>query len=182
MTWGAVGGAVAGTLVSGLLTGGGGSSSGTSGQQAAQGAADPFASQRPQYQQQLAALMSNPNSFQMSAAAQATEKQGMDAESAAMASRGLSSSGNEKIGLEQYAQGFASNQYQQQIADLMTLSGASTGNPGMAGNIANGNVASNNQAIGTISSTLCNAGASAFTNWLNGPSSTPAVDNTVYSA
>jgi hypothetical protein len=147
-----------------------------SGGAAAAAASDPFASQRGGYQAQLAQLMSNPNSFQMSAGAQFAENQGLNAESAQMASRGLSGSGAEQLALTQYATGFAGQQYQQQEQDLAQLAGANTGDPGAAGKqIASGATTANsnlNTFAGNIGSAI--TGSNAFSSWLNGGSGAAA--------
>ena len=110
--------AVAAPLIGGAVSSiFGGGSSGNKGSTAAAGAADPFSGQRPQYQQQLSNLMSNPGSFSETPQAQFTQAQGEQAVTRQMASRGISDSGAEKMGLEQYATGFAGQQYQQRTPD-----------------------------------------------------------------
>lgn len=69
--------AVAAPLIGGAVSSiFGGGSSGNSGAKTAASAADPFAGQRPQYQQQLSDLMSNPGSFSETPMAQFTQAQG----------------------------------------------------------------------------------------------------------
>ena len=159
--------AVAAPLIGGAVSSivGGGQNKG-GGQAAA--AADPFASQRGQYQQQLSQLMTDPNSFQMSSAAQFAERQGMQGEEAQMAARGLSNSGAEKAALTQYATGFAGQQYQQQMSNLMTLSGATAGNTGAAANAIQQGTTANNQAISTFGNTVGNAvtNSNTFQQWM----------------
>lgn len=166
---GAVAAPLIGSAVSGLFGGsrGGGQSGGAA--QAAQ-VADPFASQRGQYQTQLSQLMSDPNSYQESAGAKDITKTAMDQESAQMASRGLSGSGAEAAALTKTAAGVASQDYNQQISNLMTMSGATSGNAGQAGQIvAAGNTADTNSANtfgGTVGKAI--TGTQGFQNLISG--------------
>lgn len=164
-------GAVAAPLIGGAISSlFGGSSSGNAGVQQAAGAADPFASQRPQYQQQLSDLMSGKTPFAETTGSQALTKTGMDAESAQMAARGLSGSGAEKAALTSYATGIAGQDYNAQMSNLMQLSGAGAGSTGTAGNILAGQSTANTNALGTFGSAVGNAvtGSSGFQNFVNG--------------
>lgn len=96
---------------------------------AAQQAADPFASQRPYYQGQLAALMSNPNQVLPNTPGY---QAGIDAVMRSGAAAGQLGSGNMQANLLQYG----GNIYQQQEQILAQLSGANTGSPAAAGQIA----------------------------------------------
>lgn len=148
---GAVAAPLIGGAVSSMMGGGGG------GSQQAAAAADPFAAQRPQYQQQLSDLMSGKTPFEMTPGAQFAKQEGLDAVSAKMGARGQASSGAEKIELERYATGFAGQQYQQQMSNLMTLSGATSGAPGTAGGIMADKANADQNAISTFGSTFGNA-------------------------
>lgn len=160
--------AVAAPLIGGAVSsifGGGSNSNGSK----AAAAADPVAGTRAGYQQQLQQLMTDPNAFQMSAEAQATESQGMDAMSAKMAARGLSNSGAEKTALTQYATTAAGNEYQQQISDLMTLGGYQSASPAAAAQAITQGSSTTDNALGTLGSTVGNAvtGTSAFKSFAN---------------
>lgn len=173
MAWGMIAGAVAAPLIGGLVTsafGGGSSSHGASGGGGPAQTADPFASQRPQYQDQLSKLMSDPNSFQMSSAAKFAEKEGMDATSAQWAARGLNGSGAMEVDLTKYATGFAGQQYQQQMSNLMTLSGATSGSPATAGQMQGQQQQQDSSALGTFGSTVGRAvvGSPGVQNFLGG--------------
>lgn len=154
-----IGGAVSSIFGGGGGGGGGGGSksTGQAGAQAAAQTADPFASQRPQYQQMLSDLMSGKTPFQETAGAKALTQTGMDAESAQMAARGLSSSGAEKAALTKYATGIASQDYNAQISNLMNMSGTGAGSAGQAGQIMANQSASDTTALNTFGSTVGNA-------------------------
>ena len=176
---GSIIGAVAAPLIGGAVSSilGGGSSSkttGTGGAQTAAAAADPFAAQRPQYQQQLSDLMSGKTPFQETAGAQALTQTGMDAESAQMAARGLSGSGAEKAALTKYATGIASQDYNSQMSNLMTLSGATSGSTGTAGTILGNQATADTNALSTFGNTVGTAvtGTNAFQSLIN-PGATP---------
>ena len=94
--------------------------------------ADPFASQRQQYQQQLQQLMTNPDSIQNTPGYQFRMDQGINAIDRAAAAKGMLGSGNRMYDLTNYAQGLASQEYDNQINRLMNLSGATTGSPAAA--------------------------------------------------
>lgn len=155
---GAVAGPVISSVVGGVLGGGSGSSESTAGTQQAAAAADPFASQRAQYQTQLAALMADPSSVTQTPGYQFNLQQGLGALNASMAATGQSNSGARQAAVESYGAGLASNTYQQQLSNLMTLSGANINGTGQASSIlSNANTANTNAAnttIGGISSGL----------------------------
>lgn len=96
-------------------------------------AADPFASQRGQYQQMLQALMTSPGSFALSPAAQATLDIGRQNLERSAAAKGFLGSGNVLGELMNYGQQVASQDYWKQIQNLQALSGATTGSPAAAG-------------------------------------------------
>ena len=133
--------------------------------------ADPFASQRPQYQQQLQQLMQNPNSVTNTPGYNFQMQQGTDAVARQQAAMGGAGSGAEQAALTQYGQGLASNQYQQQFNNLSTLSGANVGSPGAAGQLQQQQNQQNQQSIGQFTNTLGAAAGPAISNWLN-PAST----------
>lgn len=95
--------------------------------------ADPFATQRAQYQQQLQQLMADPSSIQGTPGYQFRLGQGVNALDRSAAAKGMLHSGNQLYDLENYAQGLASTEYDNQLNRLMTLSGATTGSPAAAG-------------------------------------------------
>lgn len=162
-------GAVAAPLIGGVVSnlfGGGKASSGA--QQAAR-VADPFASQRPQYQQMLSDLMSGKTPFAETAGAKALTETGMDATSAAMAQRGLTSSGAEKAALTKYATGIAGQDYNAQMGQLMAMSGVGAGAPGTAGGIMADSANASQTAMDTFGNTVGKAvtGTDTVQNWLD---------------
>lgn len=163
MPWGivagAVGSAVAGAVVSNVIGGGATAAvnavtgtGGTAGTQAAQAAADPFASQRGQYQQQLQSMMTPGSNFQAQDPSYNFRlQQGEQAVNAGAASSGMLNSGNRLQALQSYGQNMASTEFQNQYARLSQLSGANSGSTGTAGQIganANNTANSNNSALG----------------------------------
>ena len=170
---GAVAAPLIGGAVSSLFGGGGGSkTSGNGGAQTAAAAADPFAAQRPQYQQQLSDLMSGKTPFEETAGAKAITETGLQATGATMASQHLHGSGAEAAALTKYATGIAAQDYNSQISNLMTMSGATGGNQGQAGQILAGNSSSNTAGLNTFGSTVGNAvtNTDTFKGWMNGTS------------
>jgi hypothetical protein len=95
---------------------------------AAASAADPFASQRAQYQKMLSDLMADP-SGQLSNLP--GYKAGLDAVQRSMASQGYTGSGNMMTALQQYG----GNIFNQQATLLSGLAGATSGSPAAAGQI-----------------------------------------------
>lgn len=100
--------------------------------QQAASAADPFASQRPQYQNAMANLMQgnfdiNDPSYKF------RFDQGQQALERSMAAKGFLGSGNMLTELQKYGQGMASQEYQNQYNRLLPLTGATTGSPAAAG-------------------------------------------------
>lgn len=169
MPWTAVAGAVAGGLVNAALA----PSSNTG---AAASAADPFASQRGQYQQQLQAMMQPGSSFSPQDPSYAFRlKTGMDTVNAGAASSGMLNSGNRLLALENYGQGAASQEYANQFSRLSQLAGANVGSPAAAGQIING--ANSGQQAGA--SAIGNAVGTAITGWGNSYSNsyTPQTDS-----
>lgn len=112
MPWG-VAAAVAGSVVTGMMSNSG---SGSSGSSSSTGVYDPYSQYRPAAAQQLNALMQNPSSAVNSSYGQALQQ----GASRTMASQGYTGSGNALV-----ASANAGGQaYQQQFNDLVTLSGA----------------------------------------------------------
>lgn len=166
MPWTAVASAVAGSVVSSALSdsGGGGGSAG------AMAAADPFASQRGQYQEQLSAMM-KPGGFNpQDPSYQWRFDQGQQALERSIGAQGMLGSGNRLMALQQYGQGAASQEYQNQFSRLSTLAGAGTGSPGMAGQIASNQATSEQQGYTALGSAVGNAAISSWNNYQNQPS------------
>lgn len=155
MPWGAVAGAV--------VSYGLNSMGGSSGQAAS--AADPFAAQRGQYQNQLSSLMNNPQSAIQNPAYQAEYAQGLSAANAGSAASGMLNSGNRLLALQNYGQNAEASAYQQQFNNLSVLSGATQGSPGTAGNIMQNQNTQNQQAIGTLSGAIGNAAKTGVNSW-----------------
>src|ERR1039458_8756547 len=103
-TWAAVAGAGAGWALNTL-----GNTQGKTNQAVA--AADPFASQRPQYQSELSGLMAGTIDPTKAPGVQQATDYGMGALDRQIAARGGLNSGSEKAGLEQYAQSSALGQF-----------------------------------------------------------------------
>jgi hypothetical protein len=141
----AVAGSVAGSLVSSATAP---SPSGSS--QAAANAADPFASQRGQYQTMLSNLINNPSSITSTPGYSFGLQQSENAVEGSAAANGMVNSGNVLNALSTNAQGYASQQLNNQELLLAQLSGANVGSPGTAGQILQGQNALNQQAAGTV--------------------------------
>lgn len=163
MPWAAVGAAVAGAATSAALAPSPGSP-GTSG--AAAAAADPFAAERPQYQQALAQLMGTGHSdmgvdpssgFRFGEGKQAVER--------SSAATGMFGSGNMGQALVKYGQDFASTEYANQFSRLAQLAGGNIGNPGTAGQILAGQAASDQQGRDAFGAAIGKAVGN--TNWGN---------------
>lgn len=160
---GAGGQALTGQLISGgmqavLGSGGGGSKAMT--------AADPFAGQRPQYQQALASLMSGQFTPQ-DPSYEWRFRQGQQATDRAQAAMGNLMSGNRLTALTDYGQGMASTEYQNQFARLAQLAGANSGSPAAAGQLLYGQQQQQQNALGTLTSALGKAAAPAASSWLS---------------
>jgi hypothetical protein len=155
MLAGAAGSALGKQAIGALGTAGVNAITGTGGQQgtqAAQAAADPFASQRGQYQQQLQAMMQPGSTFQAQDPSYNFRlQQGEQAVNAGAAASGMLNSGNRLSALQTQGQNQASTEYQAQFSRLSGLAGAGVGSTGTAGQIAaNANTQSNanNSAFG----------------------------------
>jgi hypothetical protein len=99
------------------------------------GLADPFASQRPQYQRRLADLMNNPSLINQDPAYQFRLKSGQDALERSNAAKGFLASGNMLHDLQEYGQQSASQEFDTQVNRLGNFAGAGFG-PGNAGQIS----------------------------------------------
>lgn len=123
-------GAVASYAVGSML-GGGGSSNPGGGNPVT--TADPFASSRPQYAQQLNQMMAPGATFDASDPSyQFRLQQGAGALASSGAANGLLNSGNIATAITNYGQKAASQEYQAQFDRLSMLSGARTNNSGQA--------------------------------------------------
>ena len=101
--------------------------------QTAASLADPFAEQRPQYQQQLAKLMSDPGSLATSPLYKFAQEQGLEAVNRTAAAKGQLGSGNRLADLTRYGQGLAGQQFFQMAPLLGRFAGADTSSPAAAG-------------------------------------------------
>lgn len=99
----------------------------------AAGMSDPFASQRPQYQNQLSTLLSNPGQIETSPFYKYLQSTQMEAVKASNAAKGFTNSGRGLMALQDRAAGVASQSYFPQAELLSLLSGATTGSPAAAG-------------------------------------------------
>ena len=152
MPWsvvGAVGASVAGAAISSAMAPD--PSSGASG---AAAAADPFASQRGQYQTMLSQLISNPSSISSDPGYQFGMQQGLNAVNGAMASGGYLNSGNRLTALQQQGMDFANTQLTNKELFLAQLAGANVGSPGTAGQILQGQNMANQQAAGVLGNAI----------------------------
>jgi hypothetical protein len=127
---------------------------------------DPFGAQRPQYQQQLSSLMSNPSSVTSLPGYQFQFGQGQQALERSMAGQGYGpGSGNLGTALTQYGQNFAQNAYNNQVQQLTGLAGGniapSGGNALMTGNMAGAELAG--QTLGRLG-----YGGINLANWMAG--------------
>lgn len=94
--------------------------------------ADPFASQRSQYQTQLSDLVKDPSSFLSSPLHKATTDYGVQAINRSAAAKGQLNSGNRLTDLLRYGQATGAENYYKQADLLSTLSGATTSSPAAA--------------------------------------------------
>lgn len=117
-------------------------------------AADPFGSQRGQYQGMLRDLVTNPNSFMLSPAAKAQMDIGLTNVGRQGAAAGFLNSGNLLGGMQKYAQNLASQDYWKQLEALAGLSGANIGSPATAGQLRSGMFDRANRATGSIGAGL----------------------------
>jgi hypothetical protein len=97
--------------------------------------ADPFAPERKQYADKLSAMM-NGTFGPGDSSYDWRKSQGIDAVNRGTAAKGMTDGGGRLLALENYGQGLASTEFQSQYARLAQLSGANTGSPATAGQIA----------------------------------------------
>lgn len=109
-----------------------GTPSGSLTSQQIQQIADPFASQRGQYQTQLSSLMANPSSFLSSPLVSAMNANGLEAINRTAAAKHQLNSGNRLADLMKYGQGNTASQFFNQAQLLGNLSGAAPGSPASA--------------------------------------------------
>lgn len=118
------------------------------------GAADPFGKYRGGFAQQLQALMANPSSVTKTPGYQA----GMDAAQQSLtrnlASQGLTGSGTAAEALTKFGAEYQGQQYQQQIQNLMGLSGANIAGAGTAAQITAGGMNTQNQSLQNLAKVL----------------------------
>lgn len=173
MPFAAIGGAIAGGVASAatgaLLSGGGG---GNSGAQQASAQADPFASQRPQYQTMLANLINNPSSVTSTPGYNFQMNQALLGVEGSAAAKGMLNSGNVLSALTTQAGNEASTQYYNQAELLAQLAGANIGSPGTAGQITQSQNALNQQGISTLAGGVGNAVSSGVNSYINGSGAT----------
>lgn len=163
----AVAGSATGALVTSAVGGGGSGNSGTSAQQAAS-AADPFASQRGQYQTMLSQLINNPSSITNNPGYQFGLEQSNKAIEGSAAANGMVNSGNVLQALSTNSQNYASQQLTNQELLLAQLAGANVGSPGEAGSILQGQNQLNQQAAGILGSQVGQAVTSGINNGFSG--------------
>jgi hypothetical protein len=162
--------AVAGGLAAGAVGVAGSSllGGGSSGAQNAANAADPFASQRGQYQTMLSNLINNPSSITSQPGYQFELQQSQNAVEGSAAANGMVNSGNVLQALSTNSQGFAAQQLNNQELLLAQLSGANVGSPGTAGQILQGQNTANQAAVSSLGSTVGQAVTQGFNSGFSG--------------
>src|ERR1700679_2974331 len=140
--------AVAGGLAAGAVGVVGSQVLGGGGASGAASAADPFASQRGQYQSMLSNLINNPSSITSNPGYEFGLQQSQNAVEGSAAANGMVNSGNVLQALSTNAQGYASQQLTNQELLLAQLSGANVGSPGEAGSILQNQNQANQQSAG----------------------------------
>lgn len=152
MPWGFAGAAIGavGGIVSSSISANGAENAA----QTAANAADPFASQRGQYQTMLSDLISNPSSITSTPGYQFGLQQSQNAVEGSAAANGMVNSGNVLSALSTNAQGYAATQLNNQELLLSQLSGANVGSPGTAGQILQGQNQTNQANLGAGVSSL----------------------------
>lgn len=157
----------------------------------AAGAADPFASQRPAYQDYLYKLMSGDVTTSQDPSYKWRFDQGLEAVNRGQAGSGMLNSGNRLAALMDYGQGQASTEYANQFQRLAQLSGANIGSPSVAAQMQyqqQGNTAAGIMSVGNSLSKLMNTEGSNgqtygqqasnwFSNLFNGSGSSSATSS-----
>lgn len=162
MPWGAVG-AVVGAVGSAAVSSAMAPSPG-----AAASAADPFSSQRGQYQSMLSNLINNPSSITSTPGYQFGLDQSNKAVEGSAAANGMVNSGNVLQALSTNSQNYASQQLNNQELLLAQLSGANVGSPGTAGQILANQNQSNQQAGAALGNNIGNAITNGFSSGSSG--------------
>lgn len=160
---GMVGAAVAGSVVSSALAPSG--NSGGGGAQGAAAAADPFASQRGQYQSMLSNLIQDPSSITNQPGYQFGLNQAMQSVQGSAAANGMLNSGNTLTALQDRSQNYASTALNNQELLLAQLAGANVGSPGTAGQILQNQNQANQQsasAFGNLAGQAVNQGINSY--------------------
>lgn len=124
---------------------------------------DPFASQRDQYQKQLAALSANPGSVTSLPGYKFGMDQGTQAIMRNQASTGYTGSGNEAIALQKYGQDYAGRYLQAEQARLAGLAGGGIQPYGAGNSLIQGNA----YATDTMSKSLASLGFGLSGKWGN---------------
>lgn len=163
-----VGSAVAGAAVSSALapSGGGGG----------QSAADPFAADRPIYRQKLLDLINNPSSITSDPGYNFGLNTGINSVQGSAAAKGMLNSGNALADVYQFGQNYATGYLQNQELFLAQLGGANVGSPGTAGQIANQNYQSGQQAAAAVGNQIGGAVGQGIGNWFGSGSGTGNYD------
>ena len=133
----------ASAAVANPVVGGGSVSTGTTGSSNLRDVADPFHTQRAQYQNQLSSLMSNPDGFMNSSLFKSMTNNGLEAINRTAAAKRQLGSGNRLTDLMNYGQGEGSKQFFNYAGLLGNLAGANTSSPSAA---ASSMVSSQNSA------------------------------------
>jgi hypothetical protein len=115
--------------------------------------------------------MANPASVTSLPGYQFQLNQAADTVNAGAAASGQLNSGARLAALSKLGAGYASSQYQQQLSNLMQLSGANIGSPGTSGQILANSSNANSAAASTFGNSLVNAATPAVSNWWNNNSS-----------
>lgn len=118
--------------------------------QAAVAAADPFASQRPQYQNALQNLMSGQTDITQLPGFQAASQAAQQGLERSMAAKGYLGSGNILAELQKQQQQIGLQEFGNQFDRLLPLTGATSGSPGAAGQITAGLYDWRNNALANI--------------------------------
>jgi len=139
--------------------------------------ADPFASQRGQYQTMLQNLIANPDSVTQSAMYKTQMAQGTAAVNQGEAASGYLNSGNRGTALQNEGENLATTDYNNQLTELNLLSGANVGSPGTAGQLTGAQSAQQTQAAGAVGNAVAgaipNAGQAAYNYFNQAAASTP---------
>ena len=172
MPW-SVAAAVGGAVVSSALA------PSSSGSGSAAAAADPFASQRAQYQTQLSSLMSGNYNMSSDPSYNYQLQQGTDNLNRGLAASGAIGSGQQMAELQTYGQNMASTDFSNQYQRLAQLAGGNIGSPAEAGQILANQQGSQQSAASALGNTVGglfnNSNVqSSLSNWWNSATSSAA--------